>query len=192
MAFAFAVVVVGVGFLLGQWDELDEATTSSSTTTSVVRGAGALSASSRLVADGIGPVRVGMTIADAAAAAQVPLTNKYTYTEVECWYASPTGIDGIDFMMSGDRVVRVDVQSPEVTTPSGIAIGASEADVIASYGGHIRTEPHQYVPDGHYLIYEPDDPGLANYRIFFETDGSNVTSMRSGRLPEVAFVEGCS
>ncbi|WP_267871531.1 hypothetical protein [Nostoc sp. CHAB 5715] len=38
----------------------------------------------------------------------------------------------------------------------------------------------------------PKDRANQNYRVVFETDGKRVTQFRSGKLPEVEFVEGCS
>ena len=52
---------------------------------------------------------------------------------------------------------------------------------------------HKYVAGGHYLTFVPDDPADADLRLIFETDASSkVTQFRAGRLPEVAYVEGCS
>jgi hypothetical protein len=39
------------------------------------------------------------------------------------------------------------------------------------------------------VVVPPED---TTHRIVFETDGQNVTLFRSGRMPEVEWVEGCS
>ena len=64
---------------------------------------------------------------------------------------------------------------------------ATEARIKQLYPG-VATTPHKYVAGGHYLTVTGSDP--AN-RIVFETDGSKVTTFRSGRTPEVENVEGC-
>ncbi len=85
------------------------------------------------------------------------------------------------------RLARIDVYKGTWQTSAGIGLGDTEADVRAAYP-RLRTQPHKYEPDGKYLIL----PGK-HRRIVFETDGDGVvTGIRSGRVPEVMFVEGCS
>jgi hypothetical protein len=95
-------------------------------------------------------------------------------------------------MVVDGKIARVDVRAPSpVKTRSGAGIGDTEAQVQALYPP-LEVSAHKYVPDGHYLTFVPDDPADADLRLIFETDGSKVTQFRSGRLPEVAYVEGCS
>lgn len=55
----------------------------------------------------------------------------------------------------------------------------------------LRVEPHEYLgPAGHYLVIT--QPGDTVDQIIFETDGKRVLNFRAGRLPAVAYVEGCS
>ncbi len=49
--------------------------------------------------------------------------------------------------------------------------------VMKTYGEQITVESHPYEPQGHYLVYMPDDQDLL---LIFETDGHRVTS--SGRV----------
>lgn len=51
-----------------------------------------------------------------------------------------------------------------------------------------RVSPHKYV-DGHYIEIEIKG---GKFSIIFETDGKRVTSFRTGRSPEVRYIEGCS
>ena len=96
---------------------------------------------------------------------------------------------GIALMVENGTVTRVDVTSGSVATVEGAKIGDSEAAVKALYPGQVAVEPHKYT-NGHYLVVTPKSGG--DYRIIFETDGSKVTRFRSGKLPSVAYVEGCS
>jgi hypothetical protein len=51
-------------------------------------------------------------------------------------------------------------------------------------------EPHAYTgPEGHYVVVTT--PGDTTRQIVFETDGRLVTMYRAGRLPAVAYIEGC-
>ena len=137
-------------------------------------------------AEHVGPVRVGMTVADAEralGAGFLPLTD-----QGECAYrTSMVAPDGVRFMQIDDRIARVDIGAPGVGTGGGIEIGATEARVREVYGPGVSLSPHKYT-DGHYLTV-PADSG---HRIVFETDGERVTRYRVGRLPEVEWVEGCS
>ncbi len=159
-------------------------------TTTTVAGP-ALNDSSKLDLRGVGPVRVGMTLAEATAAAGMPVVA--AADTAECTYATAQGgPEGLLFMLVDRRIVRVDVRAPSpVTTRSGAGVGDTEAQVQALYPP-LEVSAHKYVPGGHYLTFVPDDPADADRRLIFETDGATVTQFRSGRLPEVAYVEGCS
>ncbi len=78
-----------------------------------------------------------------------------------------------------------------MATQSGIRVGDPEEKVHETYGDRVETETHEYDPEGSYLTFVPEDPS-DNHRLVFETDGSQVTMMRAGQLPEVEYVEGCS
>jgi hypothetical protein len=90
------------------------------------------------------------------------------------------------------RIARLDVrQQGTVKTAEGAGIGDTEERIHALYPGRVEVQPHKYV-DGHYLIVTPEAPADSQYRMIFETDGRRVTSYRTGRLPEVRWIEGCS
>jgi hypothetical protein len=137
---------------------------------------------------GFGPVRVGMTVAEAQQALGDSLRMLGPAME-PCHYVKLVQ-PPVAFMVIDGRIARVDVQpdSP-VKTLAGAGVGDSEERVRALYPGFIEVQPHKYT-DGRYLIVRaPDD---STHRIIFETDGQRVTSFRGGRMPEVRWVEGCS
>jgi hypothetical protein len=146
-----------------------------------------------LRADGYGPVKIGMTVAEASEALQMPLSSNNPETdEPACFYVYPHGEPGtVGFMVTEEKIARIDVhfENPDIQTDKKIKFGSSTADVKKAYG-KIRIEPHPYgSPQEKYLIFDQDDI----FQIIFETDPSgNVTSLRSGKLPEVGFIEGCS
>ena len=159
--------------------------------TTTVAGGG-LSAASTVILRGIGPVRVGMTLAEASAAAGKPIVAKPAPSP-ECGHADPEGgPEGVSFMVVSDHIARVDVASGPVKTLSGAGIGDTEAQVQAKYGNKLEVSPHKYVPEGHYLTLVPTDPADAGFRLIFETDGTKVTRFRAGKQPEASYVEGCS
>jgi hypothetical protein len=151
-----------------------------------------LSSQSTLTLDGIGPVRVGMTTTQAEQAAGVPIPAADT-SDNGCGYTHPQGIENLLFMVVGNQIARVDVvRDSPIRTTSGAGIGNTAAEIEAMYPGQIEVWPHKYVQGGHYLVHIPTDAGARNYGIVFETDENDiVTQLRSGKLPEVTWVEGC-
>ena len=137
---------------------------------------------------GVGPVRAGMTTDEASAA----LRSEIRPTDGEFTGCVMTQLPGgpaeVSLMIVGDTVVRVDVRNPTVSTEAGARIGDPEARIRELYD-RVVSEPHKYT-EGRYLIFVSPQDTL--YRIVFETDEQGrVTTFRSGRTPEVHWVEGC-
>lgn len=151
-----------------------------------------LSSRSNLLLRGIGDVPIGLTVAETARAAGINLVNESP--KGSCYYVKPSkNFQDIDFMVVDGRVARVDVdRDSKVTTLRGAKIGDSEGRIKSLYRGQIEVTRHEYVTGGHYLTFIPKDKVDRNYRVVFETDGKRVTRMRSGKLPEVLYIEGCS
>ena len=136
---------------------------------------------------GIGPIHTGMTVAQANAAIGGGFAAPKGGTS-GCTYAVLTKAPrGLWVMLETGRVARVEVRSGSIPTSAGAKIGDSETRIKSLYPG-VAVTPHKYVTGGHYLTVMGSDP--AN-RIVFETDGSKVTTFRSGRTPAVENVEGC-
>jgi outer membrane protein assembly factor BamE (lipoprotein component of BamABCDE complex) len=137
-----------------------------------------------------GPVKIGMTLSQVAKVLGVPVTRDIGYEGNECYYASPKrGFKDIAFMMSGQRIVRVDIDSKEYATDRGARVGDTEAKIKRLYTGRVKVSQHPYVDSGHYLEVEFEG---GKYSLIFETDGKRVTRFRGGRSPEVGYIEGCS
>ena len=153
-----------------------------------------LTPTSSLVIDGIGSIRVGMTLQEAANATGLTMATRGTYGHESCDYYEAIGSpSGISFMVSYGRIVRVDIDNPAIKTPSGAGIGTSLDQIKALYPGKIKESDHQYVTGGKYLRFVPEDAADQKYRILFETDEEGqVTRFRSGFEDEVGYVEGCS
>ncbi|HEY9641963.1 MAG TPA: hypothetical protein V6C57_15860 [Coleofasciculaceae cyanobacterium] len=167
--------------------------------------------SATLSPQGFGAIQVGMTVEAAAQAAGMPLIaldGSAPHIHESCSYVKlQDGLEGLDFMLKGDRIVRVDVRShvireikgqpmevdltnkvSQVTTQSGAKVGDTEAQIQALYPGQVQVSNHKYVTGGHYLTVAPAN---SNSRLIFETNGDRVTSIRAGQLPEVEWVERC-
>jgi len=117
--------------------------------------------------DGIGAVRVGMTLGQVNAALGEKFSVPTEEDEKTCFYVEPQRHPDTGIMMLEGRVARVEVFAPEeglhgTMTAAGIRIGDSEARV--KYG----------------LRFETD-----------ESDERKVTSYYAGTFRAIEFVEGC-
>ncbi|MDQ3713617.1 MAG: hypothetical protein M3388_15530 [Acidobacteriota bacterium] len=140
--------------------------------------------------DRFGPVKIGMTLSQAAKALGVRVTRDAGYDGGDCYYASPKrGFKDIAFMMSGRRIARIDINSKEYATDKGAKIGDTEARIKRLYKGKYKIYQHKYVDYGHYI-----EVGMkgGKYSIIFETDGKRVVTYRLGKPEQVGYVEGCS
>jgi hypothetical protein len=138
---------------------------------------------------GWGPIRAGMSVADARTAlgGQLPEPRNR-----ECDHLRPPqGPPGVLIMTVEGQVARVEVRDTTVATAAGARVGDTEARIHALYPNRVQTQPHKYV-DGHYLIVRRGPGPDSLYRLVFETDRRRVTTYRGGRFPEVEWVEGCS
>lgn len=175
-------------------------TTAAPTTTTTAAG---LSENSPLRFDGIGPIKVGMTLTQATAAAGKPVKHDPGYPFEGCGHAYVVGGPaGLRFLVERAKetdpwhIARVDIdEESRIATVSGIRIGATEAEVKQTYSGPDKTgklavEQHTYNENGHYITYDVDGPG--GYLLLFETDGKTVTRFRTGQQGPVSYVEGCA
>jgi hypothetical protein len=155
-----------------------------------------LTTESRLRLDGLGPVRIGMSLTEASAAAGVAIRlHPGESGGLDCAYARAEGLDEMAFMVVGGKIVRIDVGilgTDRVRTLSGIGKGSTETEVMKTYSGQIRVEPHHYVEGAHNLVYVPNDAASRPYSMIFEAVDGRVTTFRSGLADEVSWMEGCS
>lgn len=170
--------------------------------------------SAKVTPQGFGAIRVGMTVEEASQAAGtqlVALDGKAPYINESCSYVKlPDGPKGLEFMLNGNRIVRVDLNSqttievnnrPQmvditqeirtISTLRGARIGDTESQIKSLYAGQLEITDHKYVPGGHFMTVIPKDAEDSNYRLVFETDGKQVKYIRAGQIPEIDLVERC-
>lgn len=143
--------------------------------------------------DGIGPLRVGMTFAeaDAALGAKLDVKDEYGNGLDACNYGSSTALPGVAVMVEGGRVARFDIRDSSIRSDRGVGEGDPATAVQAAYPDGLKREPHKYVEaPGHYLEwYNADRTRGIRYEI--GQDG-RVSNMYAGAVPNVGYVEGCS
>jgi hypothetical protein len=145
---------------------------------------------SKVFINGIGAVRVGMTVAQASKAAGTGLVT--SGKEPLCsYYRLQNGTKDIAFKVNKGRISGVDIFKGKIATASGARIGDTEARIKALYPGQIKVSTNAYNTKGHYLTFVPKKQSDKNYRIVFVTDGKRVIQYKAGKLPEVEFIEGC-
>ena len=127
---------------------------------------------------GIGPISLGMTAEEAGSAAGIAFTGGDPGCAV-------VGVDGDPnsplFTLRDQRVTVIQIYGNGQQTPSAVGVGTAEADVVATYGQQIETQPS---PDGDpnkkLLVFVPSDEIDKQYRLVFEVANGAVTSVRTG------------
>jgi hypothetical protein len=115
-----------------------------------------LTSQAKVTINSIGPVKIGMNLPEAAAAANTRLSIGYAGSD-SCYSLQTEGeLKGVGFMVTKDDVksrlqyitsdviARVDVDYSNITTLSGAKIGDTEARIKSLYPGQIKVTPHTY------------------------------------------------
>lgn len=169
-------------------------TTTAPTTTTTTEPPVVLEDQWKLSIYGVGPIQVGMSIAAAERAAEITLAGELDPEISEtCYYVTPVGdLSGLSFMVIDGQIARIEVTSPSrITTLSGARIGSS-VEALQDLWPERLQEADDLVIDGDAVAFVPRDEADQEYRVVFELDADGlVTTMRSGLLPAVGFVEGC-
>lgn len=147
---------------------------------------------SDLTTVGLGPIRIGMTLAEVAAGG-VSLQPLAVGESQECRYFQvKDGLEPVSFMAIDDRIIRIDVWPGSlIQTKGGAKIGSTEAEVLAYYPGRVETALNPKT-QGKTLTFTPSGLGEDLYRLVFETgpDGK-VVEFRAGQFPAVTWPKGC-
>ncbi len=138
--------------------------------------------------DGIGPVKVGMSLSQLNAALQEKFKMPKARDEQGCFYVTSLRHPHVSFMIEHGKVSRIDIDGRGVPTDRGIQVGDSEKKVRKVYGAAVKVGPHAYTSEesGHYLTVRSGEVGLR-----FETAKGKVDSFYAGRFASVEYIEGC-
>lgn len=174
-----------------------EGTPSTDDTVGEAPSAEAISEQTRVRIDGIGPITVPMTVAEASVATGQDVVidpNSRIDETSRCGFAQIEGLPGIWFMVDGDRITRVDITGTGVPNPTaaGVGVGSNPAEVRAAYPGMVTEEPHPYAMDENSRYLVVTDPARDGFEIIFSVHQGAVVDYRSGLADWVAMPEGCA
>ena len=142
-----------------------------------------------LTAQGLGPVRIGMSLKQVQKALGKTLKyNKYD-EDSDCAYAERPDKKA-SFMFFNYRLVRIDVEERGITSVEGAEVGMTEAALKKLHGKEAEISAHPYGgPDDHYFKILQK---AKNRLLIFETWEGRVESFRIGTLEAAPLIEGCS
>lgn len=139
--------------------------------------------------DGVGPVRIGMSLAQLNGALHETFRMPEAKEDQGCFYVNPTAHRDVAFMIESGRLVRIEVNARGVSAAEGIRVGDSKAHALQVYGPRVEVEAHAYTgPEGHYLTIRSKD-GL--YGIRFETEKGKIKMFYAGYSKAIQYIEGC-
>lgn len=142
---------------------------------------------------GMGPLRAGVAIAEAArflpGAIGIPEGEEASACSYADWPDAPAGVF---VMIEEGRIARIEVDSTSIATAAGARVGDTESRIEALYPGRVERQVHKFT-DGRYLIVRAPsrEADAGDYRIVFETDGRKVLRYRAGVYPAVSYADAC-
>ena len=152
-------------------------------------GYSALDSESRLQVDGLGPVRIGMTLEEARAASGLPMVYR---EEPYCVsYRTDGRPDGLAFVATNGnhRLDLIEVTAPTITTLSGIRVGSTLSEARRTYGNRLQGS----VQDGRgKLVLVPEDPALSRFALALLVSDNRVAAMQAGLRAVVQSDEPCA
>lgn len=140
--------------------------------------------------DGFGPLRLGMTGAEAQAAWPGLLAAMPDgATRKDCFHANVPGRSYFALMFDGGRFVRYGGSPDDLAAPGGGRRGMDEAALRTRYGDALQASPDRFAPGGKVLAVQPRGAG-AKLVFVLRPDGA-VNEWYVGLPPQIDFEEGC-
>ena len=159
-------------------------------TPSAVLLATAFTNASKVTTVGIDEVFFGMTPEDAAEAASTEWVQLPSGSGT-CYRVTPAdGPDGVTLWVVDGHVERLDIEHPDIRTPSKLGLGNTVAELRSQLGDRLTVETTG--DGGQVATFTPTDPGDREFRIIFELVDDQVVRYRSGRIGIIQRApEGC-
>jgi hypothetical protein len=138
--------------------------------------------------NGVGPVKIGMSLSELNTSLHERFTMPTEKDEQGCFYVSSAKHPHISFMIEDRHVVRVDVDGAGIPTTQGVQVRDSEEHALHVYGPKLNVSESQYDSGGHYLTIRSED---GRNGIRFETEKGKIQTYYAGRFEAIQYVEGC-
>lgn len=147
--------------------------------------------------DGIGLIRIGMSLDDLEKAAGLSdgLRGTPEFMPSECVEgAPPRGPAETIVMVQNYKVTRLAVRNTALRTAAGIKVGDTEEAVMKAYGARAQKTPHKYedAPAAYLTVWETGDgKSDASRGLQFVTDAQRIVRAIHAGGPSITYVEGC-
>lgn len=143
---------------------------------------------SKITTVGIDEVFFGMRPEEAAEAASTEWLGESSSTST-CYQIAPTkGPNGVVLWVVDGFIERVDIEHPDLRTPSKLGVGNTLGELQSQLGDRLSEETAE---DGTVVAtFTPADAGDANFRLIFELVDDSVVRYRSGRVGVVERASG--
>lgn len=135
---------------------------------------------SKVTTVGIDEVFFGMSADEAAEAASTTWIGEASSTS-NCYVVTPdTGPNGVELWIVDGFVERIDIEHPDLRTPSELGVGNTLAELQGQLGERLTDET---LEDGTVVAtFTPSDSGDRDFRIIFELVDDSVVRYRTGRV----------
>jgi hypothetical protein len=145
----------------------------------------------RLRHDGLGPVRVGMTLSEIEAALGEPLDLASDDPNASCTQHQPSSAGGIFFVIIDDELSFI--HAVGLATDAGVGPGSTEAEVKAAYeGDHIATGRNRLAVRQLAVRPSSGEPLATLFLMSTAGNEDTVETVMVGSYPEVEhYDEGC-
>jgi aryl carrier-like protein len=146
---------------------------------------------SRLTQNGIGSIRIGMTLDQARRrTGQTIDFTSFDANSTACGLGRlfPLSL-GVTYLATDLHIAVLNVANPGISTRAGIEVGDTPADLRRAYRSRLSSQPNKYDPKAR--DYEVR---FAHQRklVFYVTAKGRIGQISGGRQPEIDYVEGCS
>ncbi|MBD1931065.1 GerMN domain-containing protein [Funiculus sociatus] len=152
-----------------------------------------LTTESGLSIDGLGSVKINMTVAQASSVAGTQIVPSRQNPNRVCDYYKPAnGPEGVTFMVTEGRIATVEVETNKITTVHGIKVDDTESTIKSAYPGQIQVSRLLNSEKGKAWVLQPSSFANKDFRlVFVSPNGKTVSRMIAGKVPEVNYAEGC-
>ncbi len=172
------------------------------TPTPAAETAPAPAAADMLTADGLGPLKIGMSKAEIIAAVGDTRTPDAVGIPGDCIEFQPLRApDGLWVMLESDKLTRITIGDlSTVKTDKGLGLGDTPDAVKAAYGADAKASPHKYQDNpAEYITWWKGAPRSEPYveddaarGIVYEIDGTGKVGAIHAGGPSIQYVEGCA